>query len=123
MTLNSLIFLGNELGAEIVAQYVSQTYSVQPINGACPRLRVCPSCQYRARLRLGYLLWEVEVKRAVLARCGPAARHARQQDPPQVRVLADTAAAAESLTFPAKSFITFVSFSGVGGRDAARDSA
>ena len=50
--------------------------------------------------------------------------HARQQDPPQVRVYSLTRRPPpESLTFPAKSFITFVSFSGVGGRDAAQEAA
>jgi hypothetical protein len=48
---NSLIFLGNELGTQVVARYVAETYRNQPINGTFPRLRVCPSCQVYIELQ------------------------------------------------------------------------
>eukprot|EP00802_Teleaulax_amphioxeia_P003209 Tamp_03212.p1 GENE.Tamp_03212~~Tamp_03212.p1 ORF type:complete len:685 (+),score=107.63 Tamp_03212:259-2055(+) len=119
---NSLIFLDNELGSAVVARYVSETYKNQPINGTYARLRVCPSCQYRARLRLGYLLWEVresDVLYTLIA--GLLQHHARQHDPPQVRVYTLTRRPPpDSLRFPANSLVTFVSFSGVAGREAAQ---
>ena len=123
---NSLIFLPNELGAHIVRRYVSETYSISPINNTYPRLRVCPSCQYQARLRLGYLLWEVresDVLYSLVA--GLLQEHARQPDPPQVRVYCLTRRPPPtSLRFPAdsrgRSFVSFVSFSKVSGHDAAQ---
>eukprot|EP00960_Hanusia_phi_P043103 755866-Hanusia_phi.AAC.2 len=117
---NSLIFLDNELGSRVIERHILQSYLPAPVNGSYARLRTCPTCKYQPQLRIGYLLWEVresDVLYSLLA--GILQEHSRQSDPPQVKVYTLTRRPPpESLRFRGRS-VSFISFSGVGGKQAA----